>query len=382
MSKIFVSHNNIISSLGFDSKAVVDKISDNVSGLKLIEDNNKYFAPFYSSIIDQLQLQKEFNKLDATKNYTHLEKMMITSLSKVIKASNIKMSDRVGLIISTTKGNIDILEKNSLFDKKRAYLCELAKEIKEFFRFKTEPIVLSNACVSGLLAIVAAKRFISQGVYDEVLVVGGDIVSEFTLSGFSSFQALSNKSCMPYDQKRNGINIGEVASCALVTKNKLNLVSEAVEVIGEGSCNDANHISGPSRTGEGLYRSVKKAMSQAKVSPSKIDYISAHGTATMYNDEMEAIAFSRLDLHQVPLNSLKGYFGHTLGASGLVETIIGMHSLNRNELFNSLGTHKVGVNAPINVILKKTKAKLETFLKTSSGFGGCNAAVIFKKIKQ
>ena len=95
---------------------------------------------------------------------------------------------------------------------------------------------------------------------------------------------------------------------------------------------------------------------------------------------MEAIAFNRLGLSKVPLNSLKGYFGHTLGASGLVETIVGMHSLAQNKLFASLGFEELGVTLPLNVITETTSAELHTFLKTASGFGGCNTAAIFQKV--
>jgi len=379
MSKVFVSYNNIISSLGFDSETVVKKIHNEVSGLKLVDDTNILPEPFYSSLIDTKALVSAFKKLNPNEDYTRLEKMMITSLSKVIDASNIELTDRVGLIISTTKGNIDALDNNNSFPKERAYLSELGKVITAYFNFKNEAIVVSNACVSGILAIAIAKRYISQGVFDEVLIVSGDIITEFILSGFNSFQALSTNLCKPYDKNRTGINIGEVAASALVTIDTNNLAKEAVEILGEGSCNDANHISGPSRTGDGLFKSMQSAFNQAQMLPENIDYISAHGTATLFNDEMEAIAFNRLNLQDIPMNSLKGYFGHTLGASGLLETIIGMHSLHNNTLYTSLGFEESGVTKPINVITKTTHKPLRTFLKTASGFGGCNTAVIFQK---
>jgi 3-oxoacyl-[acyl-carrier-protein] synthase-1 len=205
------------------------------------------------------------------------------------------------------------------------------------------------------------------------------VVTKFILSGFNSFQALSNEPCKPYDKNRTGINIGEVAASTLITKQIENLSKEAVEILGESSCNDANHISGPSRTGEGLYRSMRSALEQANLSANEIDYISAHGTATMFNDEMEAIALNRLKLQDVPLNSLKGYLGHTLGASGLLETIVGMHSLHNNMLYASKGFETLGVSKPINILKKTTSKELKTFLKTASGFGGCNTAIIFKK---
>lgn len=380
MTEVYLSYNNIVSSLGFDSKTVVNHIHDQISGLQLIDDKDLFSQPFCSSIINQRTLNNSFDSFETECSFTRLEMMMITSLNTVIRASEIPLTKKVGLIISTTKGNVDVLDKNSKFPKERAYLSHLGHVIKDFFKFENEAIVVSNACVSGVLAIAVAKRYIKQGVYDHIFIVSGDIVTEFILSGFSSFQALSNEPCKPYCKNRSGINIGEVAASVLVTNNKINLAKEAVTILGEGSCNDANHISGPSRTGEGLFRSIKSAVKEANISHESIDYISAHGTATPFNDEMEAIAFNRVGLQDVPVNSLKGYFGHTLGASGLLETIVGMHSLSNNTLYASLGFEELGVSQPLNIITKTTTKKIDIFLKTASGFGGSNTAVLFKKV--
>lgn len=380
MNKVYLSHNNIVSGYGFDSTAAITQISDEVSSLQLLEDTSILPQPFYSSRLNHDNLEEAYSKLNPQEKHTQLEKMFIVSLSKTISEANIEITDRVGLVISTTKGNIDVLEKNSPFSEERAYLNVLGQKVANFFSFKNEPIVLSNACVSGVLAIAVAKRYINQGRFDSVFIVGGDLVTQFILSGFNAFQALSNEPCRPYCKTRTGINIGEVAASVLVTKDNSVLVEEAVVVLGEASCNDANHISGPSRTGEGLLKSVERAMSQARLSTHDIDYISAHGTATPFNDEMEAIAFNRAGLQKTPLNSLKGYFGHTLGASGLLETIIGMHSLNQNTLFASKGFQELGVSQPLNIIEQTTKKEIKTFIKTASGFGGSNTAAIFQKV--
>jgi 3-oxoacyl-[acyl-carrier-protein] synthase-1 len=382
MNNVYVSYNNIVSSLGSDSETVVDQISKKVSGVSLVNNKDLFPEPFFSSIISASQLAEADQNKRLESEFTRLEQMFLASLQKVIDAYGSNLSDRVGLILSTTKGNIDVLEKESSFPKERAYLSELGKVVQNYFGFQNEAIVLSNACVSGVLAIAVAKRFINQGRFDDVFVVSGDVVTQFILSGFNSFQALSDQPCKPYCKNRNGINLGEVAASVLVTSNKNKLADESVLVLGEASCNDANHISGPSRTGEGLVRAVARAMEEAKIKGDDIDYISAHGTATIFNDEMEAIAFNRLGLNEVPLNSLKGYFGHTLGASGLVETIVGMHSLAQNKLFASLGFDEIGVTQPLNVITETTSAELHTFLKTASGFGGCNTAAIFQKVTQ
>ncbi len=382
MRKVYLSYNNIISSLGFTSKAVVEKIHNETSGLKLVDDKSILPNPFYTSLIETDTLKENFSKIGEVDQYTRLEQMMILSLQDIISKGDLKLNDRTGLLISTTKGNIDALDADNSFSEDRAYLSELGAQIQNFFGFKNKAIVVSNACVSGVLSVAIAKRYINQGLYDNVFIVSGDVVTEFILTGFNSFQALSTEKCKPYSKNRTGINIGEVAASVLVTSDKTKLTDEAVEILGEASCNDANHISGPSRTGEGLYRSIQSALRQSKLTASDIDYISAHGTATNYNDEMEAIAFNRADLAKAPLNSLKGYFGHTLGASGLLETIVGMHSLANNMLYASLGFDVLGVSKPINVIQKTTHKIVNTFLKTASGFGGCNTVVIYNKIKQ
>ena len=376
MREAYITHHNIISSLGFTSEANFDQLIQAKSGIKKYQRENN--ETYFSSKVDKEKVNSEFKKIGDLESYTTLEKMMILSVNSILSSSNYKITKRTGLIIATTKGNIDTLSPSSKFykDPKRSYLYELGNQINDFFDFKNEAIVLSNACVSGVLAVSVAQRFINDGVYEEVIIVSGDLVSEFILSGFTSFQAISNEPCKPYSTKRKGITIGEAVASVLVTSKKK---KNAIQVLGTGSCNDANHISGPSRTGEGLVMSVRSALNEAKIKTHEIDYISAHGTATNFNDEMEAVAFSRLKMLETPINSLKGFYGHTLGASGLLESIIGIKSLEKNTLIGSLGFDELGVSECINVIKKTEKKELNIFLKTASGFGGCNTAVIFKK---
>jgi 3-oxoacyl-[acyl-carrier-protein] synthase-1 len=143
--------------------------------------------------------------------------------------------------------------------------------------------------------------------------------------------------------------------------------------------NDANHISGPSRTGEELYQAIDQAMRSAGVETGAIDLISAHGTATIYNDEMEAKAITLAGLQDVPVNSLKGYYGHTLGAAGLIESVISLHSMKAGLIIPTLGFSEMGVTKPLNVCRQLEEKPIQHCLKTASGFGGCNAAVIFSK---
>jgi 3-oxoacyl-[acyl-carrier-protein] synthase I len=372
---VYITETNCITPLGFDVDTTIKNISAEVSGIQL-QDNSKLLnVPFYASIINDKKLNLAFAKVSHSNHYSRLEKMLILALEPIIKKSKVDLNARTGFILSTTKGNISVLENQENIEP--AYLNVLANKMADFFQFTTEPIVVSNACVSGILAISVAKRLIQANLYDDIFVVAADEVTKFVLSGFNSFQALSSLPCKPYSVNRTGVTLGEAAAAVLVSSNKGNA---KIKVIGDGSINDANHISGPSRTGEGLFRSIQSALTEAKILSNQIDYISAHGTATPFNDEMEAIALNRLGLENVPVNSLKGYFGHTLGASGLLETVIGIESILANKLFTSLGFDTIGVSQSINVIEKNKEASIRYFLKTASGFGGCNTAVLFEKV--
>jgi 3-oxoacyl-[acyl-carrier-protein] synthase-1 len=378
IKEVYITETNCITPIGFDVATNVKNIGDSISGIQLHDNKSLMKTPFYASIIDNAELDLAFAKVTPAVNYSRLEKMMILALAPIIKNAKVVLNEKTAFILSTTKGNITALEKRSENKIESAYLHQLAKNIADYFEFKTEPIVISNACVSGVLAVSVAKRLIQSGMYDSIFIAAGDEVSEFVLSGFNSFQAMSDLPCKPYSKNRMGVTLGEAAAAVLVSSDAENA---KIKIIGDGSINDANHISGPSRTGEGLFRSIESALAEAKIKTNQIDYISAHGTATPFNDEMEAIAFNRLGLESVPVNSLKGFYGHTLGASGLLETVIGIQSVLENKLFVSLGFDELGVSQSINVIEKREAKKIRYFLKTASGFGGCNSAVLFEKTK-
>jgi 3-oxoacyl-[acyl-carrier-protein] synthase-1 len=149
--------------------------------------------------------------------------------------------------------------------------------------------------------------------------------------------------------------------------------------MGAAVSNDANHISGPSRTGHELSIAIGRALSDAGVAAKDVDFISAHGTATLYNDDMEARAMNLSGLERVPLNSLKGYYGHTLGAAGLIESVISISSLKENLILPTLGFRRPGTVEPANVLSEAQTGDIRICLKTASGFGGCNAAAVFGK---
>ena len=378
--EIYITDYNCVTPLGFDVESNWKALLEGKSGValhKVIESHEAFFV----SKIDSEKLEEEFDKLfdsaqSDTQNFTRLEKMFLLSLKPLVERHSI--SDETAFILSTTKGNISLL-KNETTLPEGVYLSNLAQKIAIFFGFKTKPIVVSNACVSGVMAISVAKNMIQAGKYKDAFVVAGDEISEFVISGFNSFQAIGSEPCKPYDKNRNGINLGEATAAAYITSTPSENEKFKFKVLGDSAINDANHISGPSRTGDGLYASVQNAMKEAKVSSEQIDFISAHGTATLYNDEMEAIAFNRMELQNVPLNSMKGYYGHCLGTSGLLESIISMESALNNTLIPSKNFEEMGVSQDLNIIKENQSAEIKYILKTASGFGGCNAAIVLEK---
>jgi len=378
LREVYINETNCITPLGFDVESNIEAILHGESGIQLHSALSLMPMPFYASIINDEKINSAFKKISTETKYSRLEKMMILALEPIIKNSGIELNSKTAFILSTTKGNVTALKNDSEENFNNAHLDVLAKNVANFFGFKTQPIVVSNACVSGILAISVAKRMIQSELYDNIFVIAGDEVSEFVLSGFNAFQAISDLPCKPYSKNRTGVSLGEATAAVLVSANP---ATAKIKVIGDSSINDANHISGPSRTGEGLFRSIQNALKEAQINSDKIDYISAHGTATPFNDEMEAIALNRLGLQNAPINSLKGFYGHTLGASGLLETVIAIESANQNILFESKGFDEIGVTETINVIEKNKEVTIDFFLKTASGFGGCNTAVVFERVK-
>ncbi|MBB4117979.1 3-oxoacyl-[acyl-carrier-protein] synthase-1 [Mesonia hippocampi] len=373
MSKeVYITKTNCITPLGFDVQSNFKAVLEKKTG---VSSTNTYaqFPEIYLAEILDAEIDKHFSKLTSEGTYTRLEKLAILALQPVLEGKQI--TNKSVLILSSTKGNIKLLQENTAIAE--ANLGKLAQKIANFFGFSTQPIVVSNACVSGVMALSVAKRMLQFSEYEEAFVVAADEVSEFVISGFNSFQALSNQLCKPYDKDRKGINLGEAVAAAHLTLKK---ETALVRIAGDASVNDANHISGPSRTGEGLFRSIKAALNEAEIPSEDIDFISSHGTATLYNDEMEAIAFGRSNLLDKPLFSLKANYGHTLGASGLLETVISIEALQQNTILPSLGYKEMGVSQPVTIYTLPKEVKTTYFLKTASGFGGCNTAMVFEKL--
>lgn len=285
------------------------------------------------------------------------------------------LNERWGCYIATTKGDIEAIAGH---DQDHARLPHLADHIQRKAGFTQRPWVISNACASGTSAIAVAGAAIARGQIDHAVVVGVDLLSRFVLRGFQALHAVSEEPCKPFDEARNGTSLGE-ACAAVVLTNDPNMLHHKLGIFISGAiAHDANHISGPSRTGEGLVRAINGVFDQARITVNDISVINAHGTGTDYNDGMESIAFERCGLSTVPMSGYKGWFGHTLGAAGVLESILALEALNKGWVLRTEGLVNVGVPGKVNALLKDGPSKGNMLLKTSSGFGGCNAAILLQ----
>jgi 3-oxoacyl-[acyl-carrier-protein] synthase-1 len=352
--QVYLHNLSLISPLGKTVDQHLDAFLNGKTGIQLTPDKGFQNTPLPLAFCADIENNR----------YDYLLKSGLEQAQQQLVALGI---EKPSIILSSTKGNLDLLPHDTFASSRQI--------IAQFFP-QSEINIISNACISGVLALQHGAELIQHGYADAIVVIGIDAVSSFVSFGFQSLFALSDTACKPFDAKRNGTTLGEACGIVLLSNTKK---PGAVQYLAGASSNDANHISGPSRTGEGLVKSVEKTISRAGVSLHDIDFISAHGTATVYNDEMESIAFDRLGLSSVPLNSMKGYFGHTLGAAGVIETMMSIVSLEKQLLFTNLGFDETGTSKSLNIITSNQEASIQTILKTASGFGGGNASILIQK---
>jgi 3-oxoacyl-[acyl-carrier-protein] synthase-1 len=371
---VYILADSVVSPLGNTTKENMEKLYDLESSIG--SESHPQMGKIFASVFNA---DKYFSIQHPSETLTKIERLFIYSIEQAIASLGRPLEQtNVLFVFASTKGNIEFLG-DATFDSNRLRIGVMAKDIAEYFGNKNNSVIVSNACISGLQAIQYGCQVLQSKKYTHVIVTGADCVSEFVLSGFHSFQALSPFPCTPFDKNRAGVSLGEgcgtlILSCTPNTENN-------IEILSVVSSNDANHLSGPSRTGEGLASAIQGAIKDAGISDIDIDVISAHGTATLYNDEMESLAFKTTGVSNVPVYSIKGNIGHCLGASGIIETIVLANSMLADTLVPSIGFKEIGTTVVLNVVTKPVHKNLNIGLKTASGFGGGNTALILKKQK-
>lgn len=354
----YIIADNIISPLGETSEENYLSVKAGRSGIRAYEPGTCNIPEgFYASLL-----------------FEDFETLALKSAQKAIANGRLELKGkRTAFILSSTKGNIE--ENISLADSAQRIATQLGIDSK--------PIVVCNACISGLSALILGNRLIDSGLYDAAIVCGCDTPRQFILSGFQSLKALSPEPCRPFDMERMGLNLGEAAATLILSKNPIQGNSWRM---GDGFIrNDAFHISTPSKTADGLYLSLQRTLEsftkEISSTCKQIDlkehlaFINAHGTATLFNDQMESVAIGRAGLSYLPANAYKSFWGHTMGAAGILETIISMKAIDDDTILGTRGFSELGVSGKMNICAENRPTDKKGFIKMLSGFGGCNATI-------
>ena len=362
--------DNIISPIGMTTAENLQALKAGVSALCLHVGKWGLPEPFTASLFSDSQ-QAAFLK----PGMSRFASLVTTSVTKALETADFDWKgDDVILIISTTKGNVEGMQGLTGNDAEVS-LADSANAVARALEFKNSPVTVCNACISGVSAIALAYRLLQSGLYRYAVVCGADVLNTFVVSGFQSLKAMSVGSCRPFDMERTGLNLGEAAATMVLSTQPTEAANsdhcwriEAVAVR-----NDAFHLSTPSKNAEGAYRTLKKVLEGRNIED--LALVNVHGTATMFNDQMESVAVERAGLSQIPANALKGFYGHTLGAAGVLETVINMAALDEGLILPTRGFDELGVSGKINIAASASHSEKKAFVKMISGFGGGNAAI-------
>lgn len=314
------------------------------------------------------------------------DSLVMQMLRPLLKPLAARLPPETHLILATTTGEVDLLERRMLggaVAEDESRMDKLLNRIRGELGLAGPGCIISAACASSSAALGYGAELIASGARDSVLVVACDAVTEFVFSGFSSLMALDPDGARPFNRARKGLTVGEAAGYVLLMSEeraKRETRRIAGEVAGWGMSCDANHMTGPARDGGGLVSAIQQALKKAGVDPGAVGSILAHGTGTIYNDSMEMKAFRQVFGEiAVPVYSVKGSIGHTMGAAGLVEMVMALKSLEAGIIPPCTRLEEADPEALGWVSVEGAKApEMRVVLSTNSGFGGVNAALVLR----
>ena len=305
---------------------------------------------------------------------------------------------RVGVILATTIGGMLIGEAyqrakhdRQPFDGRRLFhhpYYDAAVRLARDLGVRGPVVSPSIACASGTQAIGMALELIRRGQGDAFVVGGAETVCEFVVSGFNCLRATTAETVRPFDARRDGLALGEGAAVLVVESlghARARGARDDVEVAGTGLSGDAVHMTAPARDGAGAARAMRAALADAGIAPAAVDFISAHGTGTVYNDAMEIAAIAAVfgeAAARIPVNGIKGAIGHTLGAAGSFEAIMSVHILREGLIPPTANCEQLDAACPLDIVRGAPRRQpVRTVLSTSSAFAGNNAAVVLRRAR-
>lgn len=397
MKRVFVTGTGVVSALGIGVDKNIEQLRKGESGI----DSAQHFTSKYTSILPfgEVNLSNE-DLIELTHCSDEIGVSRTTLLAylafeEAIEASKLNKEDlksiRTGIISSTTVGGMchtdELYTDANLKGEPSAYvrsygLGEHTTRLIKKFEIGGFSSTINTACSSSANAVMLGARLIKSGRLDRVIVGGSDALAKFAVNGFNSLMILSQNPCKPFDKNRDGLTLGEgagylVLEAESVCQNKPKLA----EVVGYGNANDAFHPSTTSEEAFGPCYAMQRALDSCTMNANQIDYINAHGTGTVNNDETELFAFHKIFGEIPAFNSTKSYTGHTLAASGAIESIFSIAMMNNRELYSNLRCSAPLDTFGIPQILEyKSNVEIKNIMTNSFGFGGNCTSVIYSKV--
>ena len=397
MERVFVTGTGVVSALGIGVESSIAKLRNGESGIG----SARHFTSKYTETLPFGEVDLSNEKLiDLTScsdetGVSRTTLLAYLALGQAVDHSKLTSDElksiRTGIISSTTVGGMchtdelytDANLKGEPSEYVRSYgLGEHTTRLIKKFEIGGFSSTINTACSSSANAVMLGARLIKSGRLDRVIVGGSDALAKFAVNGFNALMILSQNPCKPFDKNRDGLTLGEgagylVLEAESVCQNKEKLA----EVVGYGNANDAFHPSTTSEEAFGPCYAMQRALDSCKMNPNQIDYINAHGTGTVNNDETELFAFHKIFGDIPAFNSTKSYTGHTLAASGAIESVFSIAMMNNNELYTNLRCLEPLDTFGTPQILKyKSGVEINNIMTNSFGFGGNCTSVIYSKV--
>jgi len=382
---ICLAEFGVVCALGNDKQQVFDNLKNNNDEFLQLDNDLPIEEPQFVGRVLFPQLAVLDNIDTRNNQLAYLAfKQIETQLKEFIKQYG---QHRIAVIIGTStagtyEGEIarkSLVENGAMAESFHYEMQEMAAPatyVAKISGAKGPVYSISTACSSSGKALVSAKALLEADIADVVIAGGVDSLTRLTVNGFKSLESIAKTQCKPFGEERDGINIGEAAALFLVTKD-----NNGIQLLGAGETSDAHHMSAPSPDGDGAYRAMTLALKNSGLTGQQIDYVNLHGTGTIKNDEMEALAMLNACGDQVLSGSTKRFTGHTLGAAGALEVGLCwllLSGLNRTKYIptNRSDGQRDSKLAKINLSVGQEVTKLEYCLTNSFAFGGNNLSIV------
>lgn len=396
--KVVITGMGIVSSIGMSTEENFDSLIREKSGISVIENIDTIHKNTIKVGEIKFSNQQLAQRLNIAENnaYSRTSLLGILAIKEALKQAKIPENQicNLGLVSASSVGGMDMTERYfyqyETDESIHKYITthnigEVTHQIADYFGLKNIVTSVSTACSSSANALMTAANLIRTGRVESVIAGGADALSKFTINGFNTLMILSDSNCTPFDQHRKGLNLGEAGAYLILESEEIahkNGRKILAELSGWGNANDAYHQTASSENGEGAFLAMQKALNSAKLQPSDIDYVNAHGTATLNNDLSESKALIRIfgEEKMPDFSSTKAFTGHTLAVASSVEAIFSVLALLNNVVYANLNYQTPMEEVCLRPQTTTKYKKINHVLSNSFGFGGNCSALIFSKV--